>query len=1401
MGAARAVARHPKAVIAAWIVIALLAAPLFAKLHTVVKTEQYTLPPNSEAMKADKIVKQVMGGSASVGLVIVQGVDLHSNQTLLKLAKWGRAFNETLHREHLGNNPQGLPIILAEANRTIYREILANITKAAGMARKGYENLTRLEEAYLTAVENLTKGLQRLNETAAMIAGADRGYAEAYRGLLQLAAAANKTAQGLRGLDKAYVNLTDTLLGLADKLNRTAAALARLDRVYAGLAANITRGYQGLVSVLSNKTLVGNLSDALGFAWWQASRTYVIMKNYNGSYEAYARLANLTSVSPRLQPLPRQVAEEVYRLVANLVANRTPVDEASMRAAELLLRGKLPGEARQLLPVLEQAWIRAERTVAQQRFHQPCLVALYRVDNPRDAVETQLLVLNASMNASRLAAEQVTANAAEVAAKLLEKMLEGAGLPRQLAEKLVYETATKGTPSPETVANATAVLAERRGAPSQVAALAAMLPKLDPGMRGVLASNTTAALEAAARLFTEKGAPAAIVKAALRLLEAHGGRGEAARLAAELLAERLAKERPEAAALARELPRLDPGAQGVLLRSPEALAKAVAAVLEKEAAARGEKLPPSVFEEIARAVVMGGDVEAVAKRLALQLVAEKAAEKAGEEQAKALLEVLQHFDPGAEGVLARNHTAALEAALWAAEQRGVKLNITAVEAEELLANATAPRLYVERLMLEKLRGRLPPGLEPLVKQLLDELARRGEKLPPEKLWGLIEGYLADMLARRGLPGPQAREMAATVVRVARGLESAEEAAKRIAERILLGQVAPRLIEEMKGLTVSRSLDGFLVSFSPAGGSRAERASNIRKAREVAVRLLDEEGLRHGEVLASGPDLLMQEAHEYALRDAEKTSKISETATFIVLLLILESVFAVLLPYTGIVLGLLVGGALVYLAARAGVFTVDSTAQSLMITTALGLGADYAAYLVHRFREEVALGADAATAAERALSRAGPAIVASAFTVMIGFGSLLLGWDIAFLRGMGETIPVTVAATAAASLTLVPALLSVLGGRRWFWWPRRPSRERHVGRESKLMRRLHRHHWLVLAILTALMLAGAYSYATFKGSHDIKLMLPSGSEAMKALELLQEKYMPGVTDPIYVAVVLPGPLNSSQQARQALQAVVEAANTTPGVGKVLSPLTRGMERLAKGRYAVVEVIMAIDPYSDQGTKYVETLHDRVHEAAQAHGASAYVGGAPYATLEMDKLLHDRYYHRILPAAATLMILVFTAIFGSLPASIAALIVIMGAAVMGIAASTLLFQHVLGEQVPWFLNIVAMMAVLGVGMDYNSFFLARALEECRRHGCEDTETALARAVGAVGLFIIGLSLVVSSAYMSMITASTVMMRAMGFTLSVTILLAGLMASYLYTPLVIALLGEKAWWPWGSKRRVEH
>jgi len=1410
------ITRHPKTVVAAWIVIALLAAPLFASLSKVVKTQQYSLPPSAEASKADKLIEKVKGGSPGFGLVLVQGVDLHDNDTLLRLARWGSRYNQSLTAKGLAKNPVGVPIMLAKINKTLYETLLENITAAAKQMRQLYSSLDKIENAYKAALENTTRMLKRLNETAAAVAAADRGYAQAYRGLLEAANATLQVAKGLEQLDKAYVNATDRLLEAARRLNETAALLSRLDAAYAGLARNVTAAYQRLLAAYGNRTLLERIAGGLAFAWWQDARTYVIMRAVGGNYSLYAKIANLTGVDPRLAPLPPREAEAVYAAVSRSLNKTGDLDRAALLVAEKQVGEKLPANAKPLVAAIAEAWL-AEAKKEAASYNSTSLAALIRVDprNPKATAEAQLLVLRLARAASEKAVGDVAGNAARLAAQALAEILENKGIPAAYAEKLAESLASgKGV---NTTLLARLVVEEAAEKHPELAKLAPLIAKTlvsaDPEARGTLAESHEAALGAAEKLLEAMGVPREAAEAAARLLQAGASRREAAREALKLLQARLEAEKPEAARLLPVLARYDPEARGLLARDRELLAKAAAEVVAREAAARGARLEPEALEQLARMVLVEGvKPREAARRLALQLVAREAAEKAGKKQAEMLVKILEAYDPEARGLLAENHTLALGAVIGYAKKEGmVPANVSLAPGlvEKLLGNETFLRRYVGEELLRHVLPRVPEEARPVVERFVALLEERGPGLGAEEKWRFVTGAAAEMIAAKaGLPRGEAERFSGVAARVARGEEGPEAAARRLAEKLLVERVAPRLLNETRALLVSRRLDGFVVMFTPLGAGRDERAGNTARAASLAEKLLREQGVAYSRVLASGSDLLMKEVHEYALRDAEKTSKISETATFIVLLLILESVFAVLMPYVGIVLGLMVGGALVYLAARAGIVTVDSTAHSLMITTALGLGADYAAYLVHRFREEVAKGREQREAAAHALATAGPAILASALTVIIGFGSLLLGWDISFLRGLGETIPITVAATAAASLTLVPALLSLIGGRRWFWWPRRPSRERHAERESRLMRRLHRHHRVVLAALLAAMLAGGYFYATFKGSHDMKLLLPENAEAMQAFRVLQKDYMPGLTDPVYVAAVLPQSYWNSSQAQRAVAELADSVRSLPGVGKVLAPnatagrLMGGEGMVSRdGRVALLQVILAVDPYSDNGTRIVEEIHDRVHSVAEKLGVEVYVGGAPYATLEMDHLLHQRYYYRILPAASTLMVLVFTLIFGSLPASIAALLVIIGSAMMGIAASVVLFQGVLGKGVPWFLHIVSMMAVMGVGMDYNSFFLARALEECQRLRCSDTEEALAKATGAVGLFVIGLAFVVSSAYLSMLSASNIGMQAMGFTLGVTILLAGVMAGYLFTPLVIAMLGEKAWWPWGMKKKVKH
>ena len=135
----------------------------------------------------------------------------------------------------------------------------------------------------------------------------------------------------------------------------------------------------------------------------------------------------------------------------------------------------------------------------------------------------------------------------------------------------------------------------------------------------------------------------------------------------------------------------------------------------------------------------------------------------------------------------------------------------------------------------------------------------------------------------------------------------------------------------------------------------------------------------------------------------------------------------------------------------------------------------------------------------------------------------------------------------------------------------------------------------------------------------------------------------------------------------------------------------------------------------------------------------------------------------------------------------------AAEYAIALTITYFQHVEGLPVPWFLPITVFTAILGVGMDYNSFSISRVAEECRKNCARN---AVAEGVARAAILVMGLSLIMASAYGGLMLGSSPHMRMMGFSLSTGVLLAGILASLALTPPLIALLGRAAWWPWGPK-----
>ena len=1417
VGFAEAITRRPWVVVAVWIIVAALAFPLFVNLHKVVKEEMYTLPSSSESMKAMSLMKRVSAGKEThTGLIIVDGVNLEDNATLLKLTKIGVELNRSVVGRY-ASKINALPLILAETNKTIYYQVLRALNQTASGAAKLYATLEQLDKAYAEALANASKQVRQLNQSLRGVMEADRGYVEAYKGLVSLRDALNKTIGAVITLDKAYMEATNKVEELSNNITRIARVLQAMDRAYSGLYQNISIAAKRLVALYSNESLVSGIEQGLGYTWWQVTRAYYYLGKLGGNYTAYAEITNLSKVSPELAPLPRNEALEAWQLVKKLVSSGKDPDEAALVVASKMFSEKAPAGAKPVLVVAGQAW--NQSLVAYKASHNiSCLTCLYALGN--NTAESQLIVLGIARNISKQATKVVVSHAEEEAATLLANMLASKNMPEQLARKLAQE-AVEGKLNATEVARLVAQMAaEKQGIPANTSmALASLLVKYDPWANYTLATNWVSAVRAAGEFLEEMGAPKSLVEKLVGLLSGNTKptRKELAKIALGLVAEKAGeKAKPVLEVVATA----DPDAEGRIAANKTLAAELAADIVYKTAIQRGQKLDKALVEKLALMLAEGDAKDADLRKLALNMLAEKIREERGEEAAKTIVLLLSHFDPEAKGILATNETRAIEALYWLAKKQGQRMPFTPEQLAMVLHNSSALRELVARMFVAMSAEKAPAEMKSLVKRLAEIVVEKGPGIPAEEKWKIVEQILAEQAEKMrphgtSIPPQIGNEVLSLAIKVARRQVSLEQAAEKLANEVLLGSVAPKIISKAKGLMVSKDLRAFSVIVVPLGETQEERARSIEAVGDVTAKLLSRHGIS-AEIYVSGEDIVLQQVRQYAIKDAEKTSKLSELGTFIVLLVLLESFFAVFLPYIGIILGLAVGGAIVYIAASHGVIDFSSHTQSVMITTALGLGADYAGYLIYRFKEEYALIGNAREAARRSLKRAGPAIVASAATVIIGFGSLLLAWDISFLRGFGEAIPIAVAATATASLTLVPALLALVGGKRWFWWPRRPRREKVIERRSRVMAFLIRHEKAVLGAMIALILVSGYFYATFHGTHDMKLMLPERAPALKAFNVMSTKFEAGITDPVFIVVETKKSIWSDPGEWRIVTGLVDEIAKVKGVATIMAPM-RPMGRLVAnstlaaemggkaftspdGRTVLIQVILSVDPYSKEGEKAIREIHRVVHAYAESHGLRVYVDGSPYATLEMDDLLTKEFYQRVLPGAAILMILAFTLIFGGLWVSVAALIVIIGAAMTGIMASILLFKYIFGKEMLWFMHIITLAAVMGVGMDYNSFFLARALEECHKTGCKPKESVI-RASGAVSLFIIGLSLVVTTAYAMMLAANNTGMREMGFALATTVFTAALMASYLLTPIVVSMLGRHAWWPWGLRKKIEH
>ncbi len=514
----------------------------------------------------------------------------------------------------------------------------------------------------------------------------------------------------------------------------------------------------------------------------------------------------------------------------------------------------------------------------------------------------------------------------------------------------------------------------------------------------------------------------------------------------------------------------------------------------------------------------------------------------------------------------------------------------------------------------------------------------------------------------------------------------------------------------------------------------------------------------------------------------KTMQIVGLATIVLIIvllaLIFHSVIICLLPIVVVTLVSFIATGLIAWANDIFDLKADSSIQVILIVVLYGIGTDYILFLLFRYRERLRTGEDTKVAIGAALERAGEAIASAGGAVIVSFMALVLS-SLSIFRSIGPALAIAVAVTLLAALTLVPALLTLLG--RALFWPSKKWRDEPAGtRFASIGTALGKHPGR-FAGAAGLLLAVLASFTIgFNPSFDFNSSLPKDVESTKAIKTLEKGLPAGVTDPTTVL------LHSNSKLDQA---AIDAFATDLGKAEGIAQVAPGV--LSKdGQTAVFNALLDHDPTSDAAIADVKgPIRDVAHDAAP-DGSEAFVGGTTSVFVDMHKAM-NRDYSVVFPVAAVVIMIILALLLRSLvaPWYLMASVGLGFGATLG--ATVIVFQHIQGlDGLIFMLPIYIYLFVVALGTDYNILMIARLREEAREG--RDPRDAAAQAVRHAGPTIAAAGVILAGTFAALMLGGNSLITSMGFALSFGIFVSAFVMAMFLTPALTALIGHYAWWP---------
>ncbi|MFG2821433.1 MMPL family transporter [Kitasatospora sp. NPDC048365] len=570
----------------------------------------------------------------------------------------------------------------------------------------------------------------------------------------------------------------------------------------------------------------------------------------------------------------------------------------------------------------------------------------------------------------------------------------------------------------------------------------------------------------------------------------------------------------------------------------------------------------------------------------------------------------------------------------------------------------------------------------------------------------------------------------------------------------------------------------MVAMEKGSAQKPEAADTAKELREGAKALGADSDLK---IQLGGPAAQVLDQKD----SSDLANALIGIGTVVIILLTLGIIFRspiiALLPILSITVYSMVANGLIADASKAFGLKADNSVSAILIVVLFGVGTDYFLFLMFRYRERLRAGDDRKEAVVNAVGRVGEAIASAAGAVIVAFSVLILS-SLGMFKALGPSLAIAVAVTALASVTLVPAILSLIPQKVLFWPSKAWQIEPKSARFEAIGRTVGRRPAMTAILSGALMVLLSLAAFGYKGSFDLAAgSMPKDKESMVVTDTLTKGFSAGASDPSHVYLTgKNGKLDSA-----ALSGYAQALGKVPGVAQVApEPKLNG-----DGTTADFTVMLKDAPATNKAIDTVGKLRATAKDAAP-QGTEALVGGQSAIFKDINTAM-ARDYSLVFPVAAVLIMV----ILGLLLRSVVAPWYLMAAVGLGfgatIGATSLLFQQVQGEAgLMFMLPMFIYLFVVAIGTDYNILMIARLREEVAEG--KDARTAAAQAIKHGGPTVAAAGFILAATFGTMLLAGNSLFSQIGFSVAFGIVVSAFVMSLFFTPALTALFGRWAWWP---------